>query len=241
MTAATTLVWDTAGRPSPFGAKADMLNPIPGVCAVTGESLPVTADINRAMGDNFTDRSMFTAPHSDRVGESTLWACSGKGTSTLRLWSIICTPGSDLPASHEKAFLSAPGLWLGNRADPRPIVETLSHPPEGEWLVSIAVSGQKHVLPYATVNRGPGRWVVRMENTNVTATPAEWAHVHASARALRALGVPADDVLTGSPGYLKRREDINRWRTISTTLTPYYNSPLLQLALWTITKGTLND
>lgn len=241
MTAATTLVWEAAGRPKPFGTKADLLKHIPGVCAVTGERLDVTADINRALGDNFTDRSMFAAPHSDRVGEATLWACSGKGTSTLRLWSIIAAPGVHLPPSHEKAFLSAPGLWLGNRADPRPIVDTLLSPPEGEWLVSIAVSAQKHVLPYARVNRGGGRWTARFENTDVTSDPIEFLAVHGAAVALRRLGLRDDEILTGRPGLIRSRDVLTEWRHHARSLAPYLQSPLLQLALWAITKGTLND
>ena len=239
MTAATTLVWEKAGRPKPFGSKADLLKPIPGVCAVTGEHLEVTADINRALGDNFTDRSMFAAPHSDRVGEATLWACSGKGMNTLRLWSIVCAPG--VPASQEKAFLSRPGLWLGNAANPRPIVKALTDPPDGEWLVSIALSGQKHVLPYATVNVGRGRWVVRMENTNVSSTPGEFSIIHEAAVALRRMGLRDEDILAGTPGQIKTREALEKWRPISESLTSYTQSPVLRLALWTITKGTLND
>lgn len=241
MTAATTLVWETAGRPAPFGEKAKLLRPVPGVCAVTGERLDVTADVNVALGDNFTDRSMFAAPHSGRVGAATVWACSGKGRLTLRLWSIVCAPGVELPPSHEKAFLSAPGLWLGNRADTRPIVDILTTPPEGEWLVSIAVSAQKHVLPYATVNHGRGRWTVRMENTNITSTPEVFSEVYAHAVALRKLGLRDDDILTGRPGVIRTHTDLQEWRKHALQLTSYTHSPVLRLALWTITKGTLND
>lgn len=240
MTAAVELVWDLAGRPDPFGAKADLLKPVPAVCAVTGRQEERTADVNRALGENFTDRSMFRAPHSDRVGPAALWACSGKGTSTLRLWSVVAAPGGSVPSSHEKAFLSAPGLWLGNRADPRPIVRMLADPPSGEWLVSVAVSAQKHVLPYARVNRGGGAWTVRMESTDVTSTPAEWRTVHDTATELRRMGLSPEHIMAGTPGLLRDRADLDRWRQVSAALAAYRGSPVLELALWTITKGTLD-
>src|SRR5690606_27614113 len=121
-----------------------------------------------------------------------------------------------------------------NRADPAPITAILADPPEGEWLVTVAVSGQKHVLPYGTVNRGRGRWTVRQVTLNATATPTQWRDVHAHALALRRMGVSGDDILTGHPpASVKTRAALDQWRTHATPLTPYQQSPLLELALWT--------
>lgn len=198
--------------------------------------------MNRALGANFVDRTMFRGPLSTRLCMACLWCCSGKPPSTLRMWSIVAAPDVDLGPSHEKAFLrDTPGLLLTNRADPAPIARILADPPAGEWLATVAVSGQKHVLPYAVVNRGAGPWQVRMENTIVAATPETWRQVHVHARALRGLGVPADDVRVGAPRYLKTRESFDAWRGHAAPLEPYLGSPLLDLALWTITKGTLDD
>lgn len=240
MTAITTMLWELAGRPEVAGAKGKLLQPIPAVCCVSGEESAVTADADRALGASFTDRRMFHAG-TDRVGQAALWVCSGKGNQTLRLWSIIAAPGENLPPSRDKAFLHRPGLWLGNRGDPQPIADILAAPPAGEWAVSIAVSGQKHVAPYATVNRGPGRWTVRMENTDITSTPEEWTRVRAAAMTARRIGVRGEDVHAARPGLLKTREQLDAWRDIEPILRPYRHSPLLNLALWMITKTTMEE
>lgn len=242
MTAPTRLVWELAGSPAPVESMAKLLTDTPAVCAVCGERSPRTATAGRALGTNFTDRSMFHDTRSDRVCPACLWCTSGKPPATLRMWSLIAAPGVDVGPSHEKAFLQdTPGLTLLNRANPAPIAHILAHPPAGPWLVTVAVSGQKHVLPYGTVNHGPGRWTVRMENSTLTATPGEWATVHCHALALRKLGVPADDIRTGIPRYLKTADDLTTWHYHNTRLTPWVGAPLLDLALWTITKGTMTD
>lgn len=239
MTAPTTLIWRLAGRPEPGGAKAKLFRDEPGICAVSGDQCGRTAPVAKVLGDNFTDRSLFRAPTSDRVGEAAFWVCSGKGTSSLRMWSIIAAPDHLLPPSDERAFVQQPHLWLGNRSDPLPIARLLEDPPEGEWLCSIALSGQKHVAPYAAVNRGPSQWTVRMENVNITSSPDEWQAVRAAANRLRGIGIGADNVLHGLPGLIKSRGNLDLWRRESRALAPYTGSPLLELALWTITKSTL--
>lgn len=238
MSASTRLVWDLAGRPDAVGPPARLLADVDGVCCVCGQEEARTAPTGKALGTNFTDRSMFRE-RTDRVCEACLWAVGGRGRATLRLWTVVAAPGRDLPASHEAAHLSAPGLCLTNRADPAPVARILADPPAGPWAVSVAVSGQKHHLPYAPVNHGRGSWRVRMEATAVTGTPDQWRHVHAHARALRRLGVPAADVRTGTPRYLKTPADLALWRQHATELTPWLGSPLLDLALWCITKGTM--
>lgn len=163
MTAPTTLVWELAGRPDPVPNIAALLEDVPGVCALSGEYEPRTAPLAKALGANFTDQSLYRA-RSDRVGPGALWCCSGKPPATLRMWSVVASRTAALPASHPKAWLQdTPGLHLTNRADTSVIIDTLLDPPEGEWLVTVAVSGQKHVVPYGTVNHRRDTWTVRME------------------------------------------------------------------------------
>lgn len=240
MTAAQTLLWDTAGRPPVDGAKGKLLKDIPGVCAVTGEHFDTTADATRALGENFTDHSLWAA-HTGRVGPAALWCCSGKGKLSPRTWTWICAPGETLADSHEKAPYRAPGLCLTNRANTRPVIDILAHPPAGEWVVAVAVSGQKHVLPYATTNRGGGAWTIRMEDTTITSTPEEWAHVLGHVLALRRLGIPADNIKAGTPAYIKTPEQLATWREHSTALAPHAGSPITDLALWCATKPILED
>lgn len=240
MTAAQTLLWDTAGRPDVPGAKAKLLTDHPAVCTITGEPQDITADVTRALGENFTDHSLWSVP-SGRVGPAALWCCSGKGATSPRTWTWVCTPGRELPDSHPKAPYRAHGLCLTNRADPRPIIDTLLNPTDSEWVIAVAVSGQKHVLPYARTNRGR-QWTVRMEDTTITADSDQWAHVFGHVLALRRLGVPGDDIKAGTPGaYLKTADQVAAWRHHSTALATHAGAPITDLALWCATKPILED
>lgn len=234
----TTLIWTAAGRPEVEGAKGKLLRDDHGTCVVSGDQSERRAVADKALGANFTDRSLFHGV-GDKVGQAALWVCSGKGTRSLRMWSLIVAPGHDLPPSNEKAFLQKPGLWLGNRSDPGPVHDILSSPPPTPWAVAIAISGQKHVAPYATVNDSAERWTVRVENTNVSSTPTAYAALRRHALSLRRLGVSADNVLAGTPGLLKTHAEIDVWRRHAPHIAPYAGSPLLELALWTITKRTM--
>jgi hypothetical protein len=243
MTASTSLIHHLAGEPDPVASMAKLLTDTPGVCTICARRVPRTADAGKALGTNFTDRSMYRATTS-LVCPACLWCCSGKPPATLRMWTVVAVPGQTLPASNPKAWLQdTPGLYLGARGDTTgALVDSiLTAPPAGPWHVSVAVSGQKHVVPYSDINHGGGRWAVRVETVTVTGTPDEWVHVRGHALALRRLGVPADDVLTGTPRYLKTPADLAAWRSHSHQLVPWLGSPMLHLALWTITKGALDD
>ncbi|MDU1580841.1 hypothetical protein [uncultured Cutibacterium sp.] len=238
MTDATRLVHRLAGSPDIAAqSTAKRLENVAGVCAICGREEAVTADFDRALGKNFTDRSLLQAGTS-RVCTACLWCCSGKPPLTLRMWTVVADGGTECFSS-PKAFLrDTPGLHLVNRGCPAPLVDLLSDPPDRPWAVSVAVSGQKHVLPYTPVNRGR-RWTVRMEDTDVAATSDEWTTVHQAALDLRRMGVPADAVREGRPANIKTTDDLRRWRDIDGQLTGWHRSPLLDLALWTITKETM--
>ena len=243
MTAAPVLLHHLAGEPDPIESMARLLQDEPGVCAVCTRQVGRTADADRALGANFTDRSIFRAP-SSRVCVACLSICSGKPPATWRMWSVVAIPGAPLPPSNPKAWIQdVGGLYLGARGGVTGslVHAVLASPPGGDWLVTVATSGQKHVVPYADVQHGPGPWAVRMETVTVHGDPTTWAHVHTHTLALRRLGVPADDITTGTcpPWALRGREAISAWRTHSDAIRDHLGSPLLSLALWTITKEHL--
>ena len=240
MSASCRIVWELAGSPeitAPSVAK--LITDTPGVCAICGHRSERTAVADRALGANFSDRGHLTR-FTEVVCPACLWCCSGKPPTSLRMWSIIAAPGMDLPPSNPKAWLQGtPGLMLFNRSNPGPLAALLADPPLGQWCASVAYSGQKHVLPYTPINTVRGEWTIRAEDHYVTATPGQWQAVHAAALGLRRLGVPADDVLAGAPRYLKTRSDLTRWSELDRQLSGWHNSPILSLALWTITKETM--
>ena len=238
---ATRLVWDAAGQPSPAAASvAKLIVDHPAQCGMCGEYSDRTANTDRALGANFSDRSLFRYP-GGRTCPACLWCCSGKPPATLRMWSIIAAPGATLPASAEKAWLRTPGLLLHNRAGASIFGHFLAEPSAGPWVCSIAISAQKHVIPYAKVNHGNDRWAVRVEDHDVTATPGEWRNVRDQALALRRLGVPQQAVLDGEPAFIKTRAQLAEWAALNTALRGYLQSPLLDFALWTITKEEIKS
>ena len=239
--AATRLVWELAGEPAPAAASvAALLKPDPGMCAICAHHCPVTASADAALGANVPDRGHLRVPSSTRVCTACLWCASGKPPATLRMWTVVAARGARLAVSQPKAWLQdVPGLCLTNRANTRPVIGILGDPPGTDWVVSVAVSGQKHVIPYAHVNRGGGPWTIRVEDHSITATPRQWRHVHHHALELRRLGIPADAVQNGEPRYIKTRAALDKWRAHNEELSQWHNSPLLTLALWTITKETM--
>jgi hypothetical protein len=235
MTAATLLVWEAAGNPRVPAEKG--IQPGHAPCAICGLSQPATADIDKALGKNFADRGHIKDLGSSRVCEGCLWACTGRPPASLRMWSVIVAPG--MPASHPKAWLRVPGLHLFNPAAPQALTDLLAAPPDSEWLATVAISAQKHVIPYASTNQGGGKWTIRVEDHDVTATPDQWRTVHTAAITLRRMGIPADAVMAGEPRFVKTADALTAWRKINDQLTPWLGSPLLDLALWTITKETM--
>lgn len=240
MSRAARMVWEQAGQPAPSAVSvAKLLTDTPAVCAMCSTHSDITASADRALGQNFADRSLFENPNTGRICPGCLWACSGKPPASLRMWSIICAPGHALPPSSPKAYLQHPAIFLHNRAAGRVFGEFLASPADGPWVMSIALSAQKHVLPYAEINHGSGPWTVRVEDHTVTSTPTQWAAVREHARAIRALGVPEAAVLDGHPAFIKNRDQLNTWTQHNRHLTRFHRSPLLAFALWTITKETL--
>src|SRR5690606_4428385 len=120
-------------------------------------------------------------------------------------------------------------LHFTSRADMRVVVNTLADPPEGEWVVSVAESGQKHSLPYAVVNRGRARWRVRMDALDVDATPEDFRHVFAHVCALRARGFSAEDIehLRMPIGRIKTGHDLAVWQHHAEALAPWRSSSLI--------------
>lgn len=239
--AAAPLVYALAGAPVPVGWRPDQGA---AVCAACGARSEATMPVARALGANFTDPSLWSRPHSTRVCAACTWCCAGRPPATIRGWSVVAAPGTRLAPCQPKAWSilhGRPGLCVTNRADPLPVARVLLDPPEGEWAVTVAVSGQKHTLPYTRTNRGAGQWTVRMETADVTADPARWRRVLRAAARLRAAGHGADAVRDAVPDLraVKTRADLDAARPHLDVLAPCARSPLLDLALWCLTRSTI--
>lgn len=247
MSAPTRWLWELAGRPEPRDeSAAAKLADHPAVCRMCGEHADRTATVKAALGDNWTDQTVWRDQSSNRVCTGCVWVCSGKGKTSLRTWTVVAATGMVLPDPPETCTIPTGSDWsLTNRGNPRPVLDVLLDPPPGgQWLVSVATSGQKHLLPYATVNHGgDDAWTVRLESTNVTSTAGEFAGVLQAAATLRVRGHRGDDIRTGTPtmSAIKSGIDADTWKTVADRLAAYAGSPLLDLALWCLTKETIHD
>jgi len=236
----TELVWEAAGCPEPPSQR--LYSAEAAVCVMCGRTVGSTAPATRVIGNNFTDQYLFHRSDSTRICPACAWCCAGKPPASLRMWSVVAAPGLLLPPSHSRAWIQEPDLCLTNRADPAPIADLLLAPPETEWACTVAVSAQKHVVPYGRVNHGGrGSWTVRMETTDVTADADQWRHVLGHTAALRQDGHSADAVRNGCPDLqaVRTGADLERWRLHADALACYRRAPLLELALWCVTKTTL--
>lgn len=136
----------------------------------------------------------------------------------------------------------SPHVHLTNRADMTAVAALLTDPPEGPWAAWIAISGQKHVLPYTTINHGVGPWAVQVEDSTATSTPAGFATVLARVCRLRGAGFPEAAILAGDPGtWITTTERLDVWRTHGEPLATMADSPTLRLACLIPTKGTLDE
>ena len=237
------LIHQLAGEPPVEGAVAKLFTDTLAICCMCGREAAYTASADKALGANFTDRTMFSSPDSAHVCWACTAICSGKPPRTFRQWTVVAAPGVKLAPSQEKAATwigQHDGLCLTSKANTSPIIDTLLDPPDSVWVVSIAESGQKHVLPYADINHGDSG-VVRMETIDVAYDKPVFRHVFDHALALRRLGQSAEAITEGAPKFIKTRADLKTWHTHTDALNPYRRAPILKLALWTITKGIIEN
>lgn len=231
------MVWELAGKPE----RASLaVQDKPGVCAMCGRHVDQSFATKDAIGGNFTDQYLLARPDSDRICYACVWVCSGKPPDTVRMWTVLARPDLLLPASHPKAPFGTSHLHLTARNDMRAVVQTLADPPDGPWLVSVAESGQKHHVPYARINHGGGRWTVRMDNIDITATPTEFRQVLRRVLLLRAAKFSAADIETVTPKMLTA-DTLPIWQEHAEPLTPYRGSALLHLACFLPNKEHLNE
>lgn len=239
---AVRMIWGLLGEPQPEGAASRLLKKHEAPCKVCGTIQPVTAPAGKALGANFTDRSLYADPDSDRVCDCCLWACSGRGLHTIRMWSVAAAPGVSMPPSQEKAAAwigQHEGITLTSRHDTTPILRLLLDPPDSPWAVSIAVSGQKHVMPYTGLNTGP-TGMIRMETSDIPYRKETFTIVYQTALQLRRAGAGPDMIQDGQPPRFDDMSQARRWQRLDHGITPYKGSPILDLALWTITKPIID-
>lgn len=234
------MVWELAGRPRRASLAAE---PVAATCAMCGRDVAESVHVKHSIGGkSFTDQYLLARRGSDRTCYGCAWVCTGKGMDQIRMWTIVAVPDRELPPSNPKAQYATPHLHCTSRADMRTVVDTLADPPDGPWLVAVAESGQKHTIPYARINHGAGRWRVRMDARDITATPGEFREVFGRVLALRKAGFTPGEIEALEPpvGRLNAAT-LPIWRHHAAALSPWRGSPLLHLATFLPNKEHLDE
>lgn len=238
MRPASHLLWEVAGQP-PCPKKTRSCPD--GTCCVCAEPCEQGVSVRDQFGAHFIDHNMLRDFSSGFVCVPCSWVMAGRGSAGFRLWSVVCRTDRELAASHEKADKLGPHIQLTTRGDLAEAVSLLLDPPESEWVLSVATSGQKHVLPYANTNRGR-LWTVRMESVDVNADSDAFAHVLFHAASLRALGFTSEEILSGEPSVHRvSPESYPAWLKHSEAIRTARGGPLLDLALVCITKEKIDE
>lgn len=237
MLTAVRLAWDAAGQPEHPKSRD-----VQAGCVVCGTVHERTLRARDALGKNY-DILTAIRPDLSTVCEPCAWALAGKPPQTLRMWSIVTTASTILPASDPKAPYPSDGrLHLCNRSDQSVIISTLTSPPGDVWACSIAQSGQKHLLPYTPVNPPNAVQVlVRFEACTIATTPSQAGALIGACAALRLAGHSPDSIHAVTPTVpALTRDGLAAWRRHVPTIAPHAHSPVLGMALHLTTKETLH-
>lgn len=136
----------------------------PALCRVCAGLAHRAAPYERWQGSGFTDQNKLRYIAGTHVCEACVWAhawnpppghppaAKGKKGVNLRLFSHLYD---------ERGYVYA------NKGDKPTIRAWLLAPKSPPWFAAIADSGQKHVVPWATMNRDPYVGVVRLEEADV--------------------------------------------------------------------------
>lgn len=231
------MAWEAAGRPTREDTKDT-----PGSCLVCATSTDISVPAKKALGANF-DYLTGRAQGSTIVCVPCTWALAGKPPATFRMWSIAVTASTTIPPSQDGAPYPSDGrLHLCNRKDMTAIRQIMTRPPNDHWAVCIAVSGQKHLLPYAPVNTpGSPQWIVRFEAMDLSWTPGGFSACLAAVAELRVHGHHPDAIAAGQPSIPALKGDgLTAWRKHEPLIRSYSGSPHIDLALLFTTKENIH-
>lgn len=196
MISATQLLWQTVlGRP-----QQDICSQVTQAvdCWICGGSWgDRCAPRDKAIGSNFTGQNRVKSPQSQ-------WVCEPCVTVMSRT-----SPVPDRPPKEGKAFGGnyrnySHGWWRdtsgrieyinASKGDKPKLLTWLRKPKPGQWWCTVADSGQKHMLPWAPINRSPTHGAVLFDD--LTVMVGGWALVDDMCEVLTA-GATKEELQTG--------------------------------------------
>lgn len=165
-------------------------------CAICGGPSSRGVPLGEFIGPTMTDQTSFRSPESAH-------ACVCCAFVRARYSPV---PGKP-PAPGKKEgprwsnfshLYDDRGHVVASKAEKPTIMAFLREPKRGQWFAAIADSGQKHVLPYATVNpAGTTRGRVRFEERNLTLPDAAGWVIVDDLCALLTAGATKDEIERG--------------------------------------------
>ena len=233
--------------------------PAEGQCWWCASPVTEAARLGDVLTDSFTDHDQALIPSSPWLCAACTWAMTGRPPDTLRLWSVMWCEDFERAfellalawtseplkikwsANHEAAPDLGLKVHLHNKANTVAFRSLLRSPPAGRWLCSIADSGQIHTLPFATVNRGAGRYAVRFERVTVYATPEQYRTIDDSISRLMAAGFSKQDIADQPFPSRLLKCGVDLWRAEQQVLCPFRGAPLFDLALFLARKDQPTD
>jgi len=247
MTSLTQRLWIAAGQP---------MEPLPAVphesneaCAVCGCICGLALHAKDGIPATDTDLMYYKAPSSRVVCVACRWVSQGQPPDTIRLWSLVYRKDSPLEdpglfaaylagkSTSINALANLSGIIWTNRSQWRSVVHTLCSPPECDWAVCIANSGQIHTVRFGTINHGD-HWTVRFERQDVSSNADEFTRLLHRVAQLKSAGFRDAEIASGQPSPASLFRAVQAWHTHATHIdyTRHINSPALDLALFCCTK-----
>lgn len=240
MTSTSHILWDDARRPH-------ATKPAPlysGPCYLCGETSPTGTAIARkdALGPGFTDHDQAKRRDATHVCVPCVWLLGGKPPDTFRLWSVVYrTDRIAAPSNPKATYDHGPHTHCTSKSDVSEIVDVLLSPPDGPWICGVADSGQIHILPWSTINRGR-EWSVLYERVRVDSDSNTFARVLYHVTSLLAAGFIREDVETLAPHPSKlAKYGLEVWRQHARPLEQWRRSGLLALAIALTRKESYAD
>ena len=230
----TRVLYEAAGAPPVDGAVE-----IAARCAICAFDDGAFIPAKKALRSGFSDYAALKVPTSDQICAACSWTMAGIPPKSLRAWSVLYRTDQELPESAEasKALGLGSSIFLTNRGSTIPLAEALLNPPAGTWFMSIAVSGQKHILPFATFVYGGPSWVIRFDGADISSDAKTFATVLFHVGSLRGAGFSADEIATLEPRMSHMQGDgLTAWMEHSAAIAPYRGAPLVDLANYLLTK-----
>lgn len=199
-----------------------------GMCYLCGGVLTRGAPVARWMGSNFTDQNRARNPSGTHVCEACCYIASrvspvlGREAKEGKKFGGCFRNYSH--CADERGYLNA------SKGEKPAIRSFLERDHEGVWFAAIADSGQKHVLPFTTLN-GPGRCGVVLFEEMPVEVPDSLKLVEAMATLLTA-GATKDEIERGDyrPATWLRCEAMAR--AFEAAHGGERASPWFSLALW---------